>query len=121
MKIPLTITNELIGETTLNLLEFVKNESSPSLHGDIDSLLGLAYLHGQQNNKSQDAVVEANRQLLLQRSNVGIQKYGVTLEKSNLTQEQYLQHALEEALDLANYLQGELMRIRSAKNEKQNT
>lgn len=61
--------------------------------------------------KSQDAVVEANRKLLLDRSNVGIQKYGVTLEKSGLTQRQYLQHALEEALDLSNYLQGEIQRL----------
>ena len=59
---------------------------------------------------SQDAVVEANRQLLLQRSNVGINKYGITLAESSLTRRQLLQHALEEALDLANYLQAEIMR-----------
>lgn len=61
---------------------------------------------------SQDAVVETNRQLLLSRSNVGVKKYGVTLENSNLTEEAILQHALEEALDLANYLQTRLMQIR---------
>jgi len=60
---------------------------------------------------AQDAVVEANRKLLLDRSNVGINKYGVTLEKSNLTQRQLIQHALEEALDHANYLQALLMRM----------
>lgn len=61
--------------------------------------------------KSQDAVVEANRKLLLDRSNVGIQKYNTTLENSGLHQRQYLQHALEEALDLANYLQGAIQLI----------
>ncbi len=66
-------------------------------------------------NVSQDSVVETNRELLLQRSNVGIQKYGTTLEKSNLSEEAILQHALEEALDLANYLQTRLMQIRGAK------
>lgn len=59
---------------------------------------------------AQDAVVEANRKLLLERSNFGIAKYGVTLAGSGLTRRQLLQHALEEALDLANYLQAELMR-----------
>lgn len=57
-----------------------------------------------------DAVVEANRRLLLERSNVGISKYGVTLAGSRLSRRALLQHALEEALDLANYLQAELMR-----------
>lgn len=58
---------------------------------------------------ARDAVVEANRKLLLERSNVGIDKYGVTLEQSGLTQRQFIQHALEETLDLANYLQATLM------------
>jgi hypothetical protein len=59
---------------------------------------------------AQDAVVEANRKLLLDRSNVGINKYGVTLQNSGLSRRALLQHALEEALDLANYLQAEIMR-----------
>ena len=60
---------------------------------------------------AQDPVVEANRQLLLQRSNVGVAKYSVTLANSGLTRRQLLQHALEEALDLANYLQAEIQRL----------
>lgn len=60
---------------------------------------------------SRDAVVEANRQLLLSRSDVGINKYGTTLAGSGLGRRELLQHALEEALDLANYLQAEIMRI----------
>lgn len=58
-----------------------------------------------------DPVVEANRQLLLKRSNIGIRKYGVTLAESNLGRRALLQHALEEALDFANYLQAEIMRL----------
>lgn len=60
---------------------------------------------------AQDAVVEANRKLLLDRSNVGLSKYGVTLAGSGLGRRALLQHALEEALDLANYLQAEIMRL----------
>ena len=54
---------------------------------------------------AEDLVVERNRQLLLDRSKVGISKYGVTVDGNNLTEKEWLQHALEEALDLANYLQ----------------
>jgi uncharacterized membrane protein YgaE (UPF0421/DUF939 family) len=53
--------------------------------------------------KSPDSNVEKNRELLLQRSKVGLKKYGCTTE--NLTVRESLQHALEESLDLANYLQ----------------
>ena len=52
-----------------------------------------------------DSVVEANRKMLLDRSNLGIEKYGTTLEASGLSLAQLHTHALEEALDLANYLQ----------------
>ena len=54
---------------------------------------------------AKDCVVEANRQLLLERSNVGVSKYGTTLANSKLTLDEFHRHALEEALDLANYLQ----------------
>lgn len=58
-----------------------------------------------------DPVVEANRKMLLDRSQLGIQKYGTTLAGNKLTHKQWLQHALEEALDLANYLQAEIIKI----------
>lgn len=54
---------------------------------------------------SPDANVEKNRQMLLERSVVGLKKYGVTTERDDLTLGQWVQHAIEEALDLANYLQ----------------
>lgn len=53
-----------------------------------------------------DAIVEANRELLLQRSQLGLRKYGVGLDSWDPAKErEILQHALEEALDLANYIQ----------------
>lgn len=58
---------------------------------------------------AEDLVVERNRQLLLDRSKVGISKYGVTVDGNNLTEKEWLRHALEEALDLANYLQKLIM------------
>lgn len=52
-----------------------------------------------------DKHVEANREALLQRSKAGLAKYGTTTERKDLGFDDWCQHALEEALDLANYLQ----------------
>jgi hypothetical protein len=40
---------------------------------------------------------------LRQREEKGIQTYGGTVDQANLTREQWLQHAYEEALDLCIY------------------
>jgi len=63
-----------------------------------------------------DAVVERNVALLRDRSRVGVAKYGVTLAGAGYSPRQILQHALEEALDLANYLQTEIMRLDAEDN-----
>jgi hypothetical protein len=41
---------------------------------------------------------------VLARAEVGLRKYGVSLARPDLSRAQWLQHAYEEALDLANYL-----------------
>jgi hypothetical protein len=51
-----------------------------------------------------DQVVDQVRADLLRRSQHGIEKYGVTLDRTDLNLRDWLQHAYEEALDLANYL-----------------
>jgi hypothetical protein len=61
-----------------------------------------------------DLVVEANRKLLLERSRVGLRKYGTTLAASGLSIVELAQHALEEALDLSNYLQTIIQTDRAA-------
>jgi hypothetical protein len=52
-----------------------------------------------------DKHVEAVIFKLRQRSEAGLVKYGVTLERNDLSRLDWLRHAQEEALDLANYLQ----------------
>lgn len=44
-------------------------------------------------------------QLIAKRQQFGIKKYGLTVEHNPLNHRQWLQHALEETLDLAVYLQ----------------
>ncbi len=41
---------------------------------------------------------------ILARAELGLRKYGVPLSRTDLSRAQWLQHAYEEALDLANYL-----------------
>tara|TARA_R100000951_G_scaffold113796_1_gene116601 strand:- start:6064 stop:6252 length:189 start_codon:yes stop_codon:yes gene_type:complete len=42
---------------------------------------------------------------LLSRAEIGKKKYGVTMERTDLTKLQWLKHAQEEAMDLAVYLE----------------
>lgn len=49
-----------------------------------------------------DPIVRENVLELIARSRVGVAKYGTNLEQNNV--DDFLQHAKEEALDLANYL-----------------
>ena len=56
--------------------------------------------------EKKDPIVEKVRQKLLDRSRLGIKKYGTTLEENNT--DDFLVHALEEAMDLALYLQKEI-------------
>jgi hypothetical protein len=60
-----------------------------------------------------DSVVEAVRADLLRRSQFGIAKYGVTLDRTDLNLRDWLQHAYEECLDQANYLKRSIMEIDS--------
>jgi hypothetical protein len=82
-------------------------------HSDIDAAMGNVPAQPEQQPVAEvsiDPVVEANRALLLQRSQLGIVKYGTTLASSGLSRSQLLSHLLEELLDGANYAQAELMR-----------
>lgn len=53
----------------------------------------------------QDPIVESVRTKLLERSQTGIKKYGTMLNRTDLSRLDWLRHAQEEALDLANYLE----------------
>jgi hypothetical protein len=52
-----------------------------------------------------DKHIEAVRQKLLERSNIGISKYGVTLERTDLSTIQWLRHLQEELMDSCGYIE----------------
>ena len=64
---------------------------------------------------ARDRNVEAVRARLLQRSKVGILKYGTTTERTDWSSLDRLRHAQEEALDLAVYLEAEIQKLTLAK------
>lgn len=61
--------------------------------------------------KTQDPIVLKNIELLDNRSCVGVMKYGVYLNREDLSLRDFLVHALEETLDKANYLQAAIHKI----------
>lgn len=64
-----------------------------------------------------DANVEDVRRMLLERSQVGLKKYGCTTESAGLSVRDWLQHALEETLDHAVYLRAAIRGIDESKSE----
>jgi len=58
-----------------------------------------------------DSIVAAVRDDLLRRSELGIAKYGVTLDRTDLKLRDWLQHAYEETLDQANYLKRAIVEL----------
>lgn len=60
-------------------------------------------------SKYEDAVCEK----IQNRAQFGLHKYGVTLERNDLDELDWLIHAQEEAMDLANYLEVLIQRKRA--------
>ena len=52
-----------------------------------------------------DTIVESVIEQFKQRSNVGINKYGTTLDRTDLTRLEWLNHAQQEAMDMILYLE----------------
>ena len=67
-------------------------------------------------NTEKDPIVEAVREDLLQRSQVGISKYKVTLARTDLSLKDWHQHLYEEILDSANYLKRIILQLDKKEN-----
>ena len=63
----------------------------------------IVYYHAPEST-APDPIVESVRELLLQRSRIGVLKYGMTTAENPLALRAWLVHALEECLDQAVYL-----------------
>ena len=52
-----------------------------------------------------DTIVEAVIEQFKERSKIGIEKYGVTLDRTDLTRLEWINHAQQEAMDMILYLE----------------
>jgi hypothetical protein len=52
-----------------------------------------------------DSIVESVVKQFKERSDVGIQKYGVTLDRNDLSTLEWINHAQQEAMDFVLYLE----------------
>ena len=57
-----------------------------------------------ENNYEYDSVVENVINRLKDRARIGFEKYGTDLDRNDLITEQWIEHAIEEALDFSLYL-----------------
>ena len=57
------------------------------------------------NYPTQDSVVNSVIEQFAKRSNVGVEKYGTTLDRTDLTMLDWIQHAQEELMDGILYLE----------------
>ena len=57
-----------------------------------------------QNNYEYDSIVENVINRLKDRARIGFDKYGTDLDRNDLITEQWIEHAIEEALDFSLYL-----------------
>lgn len=55
-------------------------------------------------NKSDDSIIYEVAQLMRNRADKGKHTYGTTMDRDDLSTDDWLDHAIEEALDLAIYL-----------------
>jgi len=61
----------------------------------------------------EEKVIEKIRQ----RAELGLNKYNTTMERTDLTLKEWINHAMEEAMDLSVYLQRILIMLDSLDNE----
>lgn len=57
-----------------------------------------------ENNYEYDSVVQNVINRLQDRAKIGYEKYGTNLDRNDLITEQWIEHAIEEALDFSLYL-----------------
>jgi len=107
-----------IGETD----EFTTNSKiynvRPNLKFIDDTGALCSFADGWQNyfkEIKQCSIVESVRKQLLDRSNVGLLKYGVTLDRDDLSLLDWLEHAKQEQMDSVLYLEKIIQELRKNK------
>lgn len=64
-----------------------------------------------QPGQAPDPIIAAVQRDLAARSRLGMMKYGIGLNRTDLSHRQWLQHAYEECLDMAGYLKATMTQL----------
>ena len=108
--------SELPQDLKEKALEYQRNETDRDYDKESD-YLGDAFDWGStkegfsfwgnlsNSEKPTDSIVESVINQFRQRSDVGIEKYGVTLDRTDLNRLDWINHAQQEAMDLILYLE----------------
>ena len=83
--------------------------------GEEELCFGFDEVEPYKETKLKDSIVKEVRKDLKDRSNVGIKKYGVTLDRKDLDLLDWLQHSYEEVLDTALYLKRAIKELKTNK------
>ena len=70
---------------------------------------------GEALNYKPDSIIQSVISQFLERGELGLNKYGTTLDRTDLSVLEYLQHAKEEAMDLALYLEKTIQMLKGKK------
>jgi hypothetical protein len=82
----------------LNIDKFIR------MDGSLTDKYKILFIEFKKENMK-DTIVEAVINQFKERSSVGINKYGVTLDRTDLTRLEWINHAQQEAMDMILYLE----------------
>lgn len=69
-------------------------------------------------DRSVDSNVDSVRNKMKRRAEIGLMKYGVTTERTDLDLLQWMNHAQEEVMDLAVYLERSMAEVKQRQNKR---
>jgi hypothetical protein len=102
--------SKAIREYEYELAAKLREEEKSVLH-QIQSISKVHY-----NNYTPDSIVQTVVENFVKRAEMGEKKYGVTLDREDLTIEDFIEHALQEHMDAILYLQKVKTMLEKQKN-----
>ena len=90
--------------TWLRINDYCRLNIDKFVNGDLKTQFDILFKEFK-NENTKDTIVESVINQFKERSSVGINKYGVTLDRTDLTRLEWLNHAQQEAMDMILYLE----------------
>lgn len=118
IKMKIEVDKDDLQEAINNLRKYARDIGLWGMDEHSSKLASLADSLRAQISIQHDPIVDAVRAKLRGRSDFGLGKYGVGLDRTDLTTRQWLVHLQEELMDAANYTEVLLGRIEDDDSER---